>query len=109
MIKDIEFFSYLETSQKRKVYCANGTEPVVEGRGKLLFFAENSRGTFQKVALEKVLQVSHYSKNLISMKRLNVAEAKVIFDEKPRIEIENDCFPLESWINPFFCVLENSK
>ena len=36
------------------------------------------------------------------MKRLNVAEAKVIFDEKPRSEIENDCFSLESWINPFF-------
>ena len=79
MIKDIELFSYLETSQKGKVSCAN---------------AKNSRGTLQKVALKNALHVSQYLKNLISIKRLNVAEAKVIFDEKPRIEIENDRFSL---------------
>ena len=102
MIKDIELFSYLETSQKGKVSCANGTESVVEGRGKIEFFAKNSRGTLQKEALENALHVPQYSKNLISIRRLNVAEAKVIFDEKPRIEIENDCFSLESRNNLFF-------
>ena len=102
MIKEIELFSYLETSQKGKVSCANGTESVVEGRGKIEFFAKNSRGILQKVALENALHVPQYSKNLISIKRLNVAEAKVIFDEKPRIEIENDCFSLESRNNLFF-------
>ena len=90
MIKDIELFSYLETSQKGKVSCAKGTESVVEGRGKIEIFVNNSRGTLQKVALENALHVPQFSKN--SIKRLNVAEAKVIFDEKPRIEIENDCF-----------------
>ena len=40
--------------------------------------------------------------NLISIKRLNVSEAKVIIDEKPRIEIKNDCFSLESRNNLFF-------
>ena len=34
MIKDLELFSFLETSQKGKVSCANGTDSVVEGRGK---------------------------------------------------------------------------
>ena len=57
MIKDIELFSYLETSQKGKVSCANGTECVVEGRGKIEFFAKNSSGTLQKVALENALHV----------------------------------------------------
>ena len=90
MIKDIELFSYLETYQKGKVSCAKGTESVVEGRGKIQIFVNTSRGTLQKVALENALHVPQFSKN--SIKRLNVAEAKVIFDEKPRIEIENDCF-----------------
>ena len=109
MIKDIELFSYLETSQKGKVSCANGTESVVEGRGKIEFFARNSRRILQKVALENALHVPQFSKNLISIKRLNVAEAKVILDEKPRIEIENDCFSLESRNNLFFCALQTSK
>ena len=102
MIKDIELLSYLETSQKRKVSCANGTESVVEGRAKIEFFAKNSRGTFQKVALKNALFVPQCLKYLITIKRLNVAEAKVIFDEKPRIGIENDCFSLESRNNLFF-------
>ena len=101
MIKDIESFSYLETSQKRKVSCAYDTESVVKGRGKIEFFAKNSRRTSQKVALENALHDPKYSKNLISIKRLNVAEAKIIFDAKPRIEIENDCFSLESRNNRF--------
>ena len=66
------------------------------------FFAKNSRGTLQKVALENALHVPEYSKNLIPIKRLNVAEAKKIFDEKPRMKIENDCFSLESRNNLFF-------
>ena len=45
MIKDEELFSYVETSQKGEVSCANGPESVVEGRGKVGFFARNSRGT----------------------------------------------------------------
>ena len=56
MIKDVELFSHLETSQKGKVSCANGTESVVEGRAKIEFVAENSRGTLQ-VALENALHV----------------------------------------------------
>ena len=40
--------------------------------------------------------------NLISIKRLNVADAKVILDEKPRIEIKNDGFSLYSRNNLFF-------
>ena len=63
----------------------------------------NSRGTLQKVALENALHIPEYSKNLISIKRFNkISEAKVLFDEKPRIEIENDCFSLESRNNMFF-------
>ena len=102
MIKDIELFSYVETSQKRKGFCANGTESVVEGRDKIEFFAKNSWGTLQNVALENNLHDPQYSQNLIATKRLNVAEAKVLFDEKPRIVIENDCFFKESWNNLFF-------
>ena len=56
MIKDIELLSYLETSQK-KVSSANGTESVVDGRDKIVFFAKNSRGTLQKVALGHALHV----------------------------------------------------
>ena len=41
MIKDIELFSHLETSQKENLSCANGTESVVEGRGKIEFFAKH--------------------------------------------------------------------
>ena len=64
---------------------------------------ENSRGTLQTVALENVLHMPENSKNLISIKRFNnIAEAKVLFDEKPRIEIESDCFSLESRTNLFF-------
>ena len=85
MIKDIELFSYLEPSQKGKVSCANSTESVVEGRGKIEFSPKNNRG--QKVALDNALHVPQCSKNLISIKWLNVAEANVNFDEKPRIEI----------------------
>ena len=50
--KDIELFSNLETSQNEE---SNGTESVVEGRGKKEFFTTNSRRTLQKVALENAL------------------------------------------------------
>ena len=83
MIKVIELLSYLETSQKVKVVCANGTESVVEGRQK------QSRNN-TKNSSRKCSACPEYSRNLISVERLNVAEAKVILDVKPRIEIEKD-------------------
>ena len=91
MLKDTDLFSFLETHQREKVTCANGSESVVERRvGEIECFAKNSRGTLQKVALENALHVPWFSKILISIKRLNVAEAKVTFDESNilmRIEI----------------------
>ena len=63
--------------------------------------AKDSRGTLEKVALENALHVPQYSKNLIANKRLNIAETKVIFDEKPWIEIGNECFFLNCRNNIF--------
>ena len=96
MIKYIELFSYLEMSQKGKESCANGTESVVEGRGKREFFPKNSHETFPKIVLEIILHVPQFSENRIAIKILNVAEAKLIIDAKPRMEVEKDCFSLES-------------
>ena len=53
MIKDVELFSYLETSQKGKVSCANGTESVVEGRGKNIVFRQKQSRNITKSSSRK--------------------------------------------------------
>ena len=99
MIKDKEISGNVS---EKKVSCAKGTVSVVEGTGKMEFFAENSKETLQKVVVENALNVFQNSKKLISIKGLNATEARVVFDEKPRIEIEHDCSSSECRNNLFF-------
>ena len=99
MIKDIELFSDRKTSQKGNVstndtaYCANDTASVVEGRGRIEFSAKKSRNkTVLQSSSRKCSACPTVFKKLSSIKRLNVADAKIISDEKYSMEIENDFF-----------------
>ena len=85
MIKDAELFRDLHISKMGNVECANGTESSIEGQGYVSFLAKDNQGQDQILELEQSLYVPQYTKNLVSIKKLNEQNASVNFDANPRI------------------------
>ena len=113
MMKEAELFRDLDVSKTGKVEGANGTESNIEGRGSISFFAKDNQGQDQILELEESLYVPQYTKNLVSIKKLNEQNASVHFDTKPRIVLDDRSFPLRSEKKMFYlqvdCLLEQSN
>ena len=95
MIKDAELLRDLDISKFGNVECANGTESSIEGRGSVSFLAKDNQGRDQILELEQSSYVPQYTKNLVSIKKLNEQNASVHFDANPRIVQDERCFPLK--------------
>ena len=95
------------------VECANGTESSIEGRGSVSFLAKDNQGQDQILELEQSLYVPHYTKKLVSIKKLNEQNASVHFDANPRIVQDERFFPLKCENNLFYlqvdCLHEQSN
>ena len=68
LIKDIELISYLNSSQKRIVTCANGTESVIEGRRQIDFLPLKVEERYRKL-FSKMLCISHSIEKILSQSK----------------------------------------
>ena len=101
MIRDAKLFRELKLSKTGKVACANGSESLIEGTGKIRFLATDEMGRQEELELEHALYVPQYTKNLVSIKQLNDENFSVYMDEKPRRIIDDKTFPLKYDTNLF--------
>ena len=81
MIKDRDFFVSVDETSKGIVSCANNTESIIEGRGDVQFYAEDTNGEKKIIELKNALYVPDYSRNLVSVKRLTEMNMQAIFDK----------------------------
>ena len=101
IIEDAEMFRDLDVTKTGKIECTNGTESNIEGGRSLSFFAKHNQGQNQTWELEKSLHVPQYTKNLVSIKKLNEQNASGHFDAKLRLVVDGKRFPLMCETNVF--------
>ena len=106
MIKDAELFRDLDISKMGNVECANSTESTIEVRGSVTFLAKDNQVQDQILELEQLLYLPQYTKNLVSIKKLNEQIASVHFDANPRIVQDERCFPLKGENNLFYLLVD---
>ena len=95
MLKDKDLFVHIDESQGGLVGCANATQSQIMGVGTAVCYWPDSFGKKHKITLKDAYYVPSHSRILLSVKRLNDAGAKVVFENNPMVITPNGVqFPI---------------
>jgi hypothetical protein len=102
MLRDRELFCDLDETRRGKVGNANSSQSQIEGTGTAQFWVKDDRGKLRRMMLKDAYYVPSYSRNLVSVKRLNDSGATVNFGQSPHIlSPEGTVFPFSVSSNLF--------
>ncbi len=88
MIKVRYLFVQLDKTPRGLVGAANSAESRIEGTGTVVLHVQDAEGSSRRMTLKDSLYVPTYSRNSVSVKKLNDAGVHTEFGKRPHLTVQ---------------------